>query len=246
MAKTLQTLVLLEEHGYEKIRAALDVVHGRGAWPFYYKLGLDLRSAPQSRDAHGIYALKRELIFNGNTGNGKMIADMPTWGKYADIACKAFQKSHGLLVDGVLGPKTARAMFHKRFLAFEDQFGIPNNLLTKIKTLESSNDPVAQGYVDLDDEGLMQINLHFHPEITTEFAWDPAECGPWGGSQLASSITYCDHDLDGGVAAWNIGRFYARQWVRAGKPASGGPLIGSDDAYARATKYVQLVKASAV
>lgn len=244
MAKTLHTLALIEQHGYEGLREALEVVHGRGAWPFYYKLGLDFRASPQGRDAHGIYALKRELIYNGNTGDGKMVADSAMWGSYADLACRTFQKQHGLIVDGELGPTTARHLLSKRFTALETQYGIPSKLLSKIKTLESSNDPVAQGYVDIDDEGLMQINLHFHPDITFEYAWDPAQCGPLGGSQLQSAITYCDHDLDGGVAAWNIGRYYARQWVQAGKPASGGPMIGSDDAYARATKYVALVNAS--
>lgn len=244
MAKTLHTLELLEHHGHEGMRVALDVLHGRGAWPFYYKLGLDFRSNPAGRDAHGIYALKRELIYNGNTGNGLMRADLAFWGDSADLALRTFQKQHDLVVDGVLGSGTARVLFHKRFLAICAQYGIPNELVAKIKTLESSNDPVAQGWVDIDDEGCMQINLHFNPSITQDEAWDPPFAGDYGGKQLASAIIYCDHDLDGGVAAWNIGRYYAKQWVEAGKPVSGGPIIGQDDAWARATKYVALVKAS--
>ena len=216
---------------------------GRGAWPFYYKLGLDFRNNPQGRDAHGIYALKKELIYNGYSKG--IVADLAYWGASVDARTREFQKDHGLVVDGELGPKTALALFHKRALHEETIRGIPNNLLCKQKTEESSNDPVAQGWIDVDDEGLMQINVHFHPDISQEQAWDPSFALPFGGSYMLDAYNFCDHDWDGAVAAYNIGRVYAKQWVEAGKPASGGPTIGSDDSFTRATKYVALVKGSA-
>jgi len=214
---------------------------GRGAWPFFYKLGLDFRNNPQGRDAHGIYALKKELIHNGYSQG--IVATLAYWGASVDARCREFQRDHGLVVDGQLGPKTALALFHKRALEQETQFGIPNNLLCHLKSEESSNDPVAQGFVDTDDEGLVQINVHFHPEISQEQAWDPSFCLPWGAKYLKDAYVFVGNDWDGAVAAYNVGREAARLWVNAGKPAQGGPSW-FPDAYSRATHYVALVKAS--
>jgi len=128
---------------------------GLGAWSFgFYHLNMVV---PNTRVAHGITAFKNELIYNGNTGNGKIIPELPSWGKYVDMALRNFQKSHGLKVDGVLGPTTADALFLKRAKQVEDLNGIPSDYLARIKTHESNNDPVAQGYEDSADEGLSSI-----------------------------------------------------------------------------------------
>lgn len=42
-------------------------------------------------------------------------------------------------------------------------------------------------------------------------------------------------------AAYNIGNTYATQWMLAGFPASGGPLLNGQDVYERATKYLALI-----
>ncbi len=214
---------------------------GCGAWPFVYKFGLDFRNDPQGRSAHGIYALKKELVFNGYSIG--IVVDLAYWGDKVDKQTKKFQTDHALTVDGQLGPQTALALFKKRAVALQKQYGIKNNWLCKQKTLESSNDPVCEGSADPDDEGIAQINLHFHPEITYEEAWSPAFALEYAAKFLVSAISYCG-DEEGGVAAYNIGRYYAKEWVDAGKPASGGPFIGSQDVYARATHYVAVVQSA--
>lgn len=214
-------------------------VPGIGAWSFgRYHYNMDV---PNSRVAAGIFAFKQELIYLGY-GEGIKV-DLPIFGSNMRDQTLAFQKdSGGLDVDGQIGSKTARHMFFTRGNRFQNAHAIPGKLVVRQITLESANDPVAQGYADDGDEGLGQIHLSYHPEITVEQAWDPSFAIPWLGGQLVGATAYCDNDFDGGVAAYNIGWTYARQWVRDGKPASGGPLLGTVDSYARATKYVALVK----
>lgn len=220
---------------------------GRGAWTFIYQFGLDRRNDPQGRDAHGIYSFKRELIFNGYATGIK--ADLAYWGKQVDEQTKKFQATKGLIPDGQLGPRTAAKLLRKRAVALDKRFGIPNNYLCKLKSHESANDPIAEGYFDPDDEGLVQINLDYHPSVSITQAWDPAFCLEWAAKYLADAYKYIhassgEYDWDGAVVSYNIGRYQAAQWIKAGKPASGGPLIGGTDGWVRATKYLSMVKSA--
>lgn len=215
-------------------------MNGLGAWSYgFYHLGMEV---PDGRVEAGIFAFKQELIYNGFADG--IILELPSWGGHAVTQTKKFQASTGQIkADGVLGPTTARYLFAKRVHAFTVAHGIPGSLVGRQGTLESANDPVAQGYTDVEDEGWGQVHLPFHTEITQAQAWDPSFAIPWLGSQLVGARNYCDDDWDGGVAAYNVGWFYARLWVRAGKPAR-GLVAESIDWYARATAYVALVKAA--
>ena len=214
----------------------------RGAWPYFYQLGLDFRSDPQGRDAYGIYAFKNELIYNGFS---KGIApDLPYWGSGAVKQTKDAQSFFGLTVDGVLGPITARCLFRKRLTASELSLSLPVHLLAKIKTLESGNDPVAQGWVDPNDEGLFQENLPSNPSLTQINCWTPSYIVPYAASQLFNHIHNCADSVKAGTASWNVGNFYANEWRKAGFPASGGPVVNGKDIYTTCTHYVDLVNGS--
>lgn len=210
---------------------------GQGAW-FYgnYKYGMDV---PDHRAERGIFAFKQELIYRGFSGGIKL--ELPIFGNSVRDRTKDFQRVSGLVQDGEIGPKTARYLLWARTNRVQIQFSIPNRRLARLLKLESGYDPVAEGVVDPEDEGLAQIHRPFFPEITLEEAWDPSFAISWAGAKLAAGFIYCDDDWDGAVAAYNVGSFYAREWVRAGKPESGGPLIGGQDVYARAHRYVELV-----
>ncbi len=215
----------------------------RGEWPFLYRQGDDFSTDPRGRNACGLAAIKRELIYNGFNGGlhkGAHVFDAPT-----HRAVLEFQQSMRFdLPDGVVGPNTALLLFRKRKLALEHQFGVPGNWLGKIATAESSNDPVAQGMMNPSVEGMMAINLSWYPAISHEEAWDPGWCLNWAATKIIANIEFCG-DEEGGVAAYNIGRIYAKQWVDAGKPAEGGPKLGDQDAFARASSYLSVVQASA-
>lgn len=211
----------------------------RGAWPYFYQLGLDFRSDPQGRDAYGIYALKNELIYNGfSKGINPSTA---YWGDKVVGRTRDAQKFFGLYQDGVLGPVTARCLWRKRITASELTLTIPVHLLAKIKTLESGDDPVAQGEVDPNDEGLFQENLPSNPSLTPVQCWTPSFIIPHAASQLANHIKDCGNSAKAGTAAWNVGNFYANKWRLDDFPASGGPIVDGQDMYERCTQYVNLV-----
>lgn len=213
----------------------------RGAWPFYYAARLDRRSDPNGRDAHGIYAFKAELVLNG-FGADTINQTLAYWGSDTVKAVKHAQNQFGLNADGVLGPQTARCLWRKRVAAAEAANGLPAHLLARIKTLESGDDPVAQGESDPEDEGLFQENLPSNPALTQVQCWTPSFIVPHAASQLNARIKACAGSVKAGTAAWNIGDFYANQWREAGFPATGG----DNDVYARATNYVDLVNAEPV
>lgn len=216
----------------------------RGAWPFYYQAGLDRRADPTGRDAHGIYAFKDELIFNG-FGYGTVKPTVAEWGAQAVAATKEAQASFGLTADGVLGPQTARCLFRKRMLSAESTYMIPNSVLQQIASLESGNDPVAQGMADPQDEGLFQENLPSHPSLSQQQCWTPSYIIPVAARQLQAYFDGLDGSVKAAVAAWNIGEFYASEWKQSNFPAS-GKVVNGQDIFARATQYYALVTSQAL
>lgn len=210
----------------------------RGAWPFFYTLGMDRTKDPQGRDAHGIYAFKKELVYNG-FGDGMINLTSAYWGSAAVKATKQAQAHFGLVVDGVLGPATARCLFRARIKSAEGN--IPEDLLQRIASLESGYDPVAQGYADPHDEGLFQENLPSHPELTQTQCWTPSYIIPLAAQQLLSRINACHGSAKAGAVAWNVGDYYANKWQDAGYPTLGGPVVEGQDMWSRATQYWTLL-----
>lgn len=213
---------------------------GLGAWsygPYHYNMDV-----PDDRVRRGIFAFKQELIYRG-FGRG-IILDLPVFGSAARDRTIDFQNAIHVTPDGELGARTARSLFWTRANHEGLRAGIPYRLVARLCTLESNNDPVAQGFADEGDEGGAQIHMAFYPDITIEQAHDPSFYYPWVAGRLVSAAGYCDGDYDGAVAAHNIGWTYAREWVRAGKPAS--LVINGFDWGARATTYVALVKRQAI
>lgn len=231
----------LERIGFEFIDHA-DVLAvsspGLGAWTFYYRYGWKPSSPRQSA---GLRAIKVALIANGY---GKGIdVEMQVFGGAATNRTKEFQHAHGLTADGVIGPKTARALFRLYYDSAEQDTGIPDHLLAKTGYGESSSDPIAEGVTDAEDEGILQFHLPYWPGVTEEQAWDPSYEITHGAEKLAS-LRRITGSWKGAVAAWNIGATYARFWVIAGYPPAGGPIMGTDpntgqpiDSFTRATNY---------
>lgn len=206
------------------------------AWAFTYRRGLDGTHDP--RKAAGIRAMKQELILNGFSEG--ILIDLPVFGSKVTARTREFQQNEKITIDGEIGPQTAARLFRKRCALVEQGNGpIPDSLLCRLKQLESASDPVAEGVADPNDEGLVQVNMPSHPTLMIEQLWDPAFVLPWAGDQLAQAHASIQ-DWDGAIAAWNVGGFYARLWVKAGKPDS-GHTVGTIDWFARAHKYVQLV-----
>lgn len=213
---------------------------GLGAWSVgYYRKGMPV---PNDRVAAGLVAFKQALIDSG-FGSGVNL-DAHKFGAAMERETRRFQTNEGIAADGVIGPTTARHLFRHYTYKAEDggTIKIPGHLLQRLGGQESGHDPVAEGYVDPDDEGWAQINLPNHPTVTVTQAWTPSFAIPWAAHYLMKFYVNEAADWDGAVASYNIGYYEAKQWVNDGKPAT-GPVMGGVDYYARASHYVAGVKA---
>lgn len=220
---------------------------GLGAWSYgFYKQGM---AVPDERVAAGIMAFKHALIDNGFTQGIDLTKEK--FGVGTETQTKLFQTKEQIKSDGIIGPETARHLM--RFYAFLAEMGstieIPDHLLQKLGSHESGHDPVAQGYVDIHDEGEDQISLTNHPSITQQQAWTPSFAIPWAGSALKTFYVNQIADWDGAIASYNVGQYYAVKWVKAGKPTHGLIVMLGDtpvDIYTRANTYVAGVRAQPV
>lgn len=212
-----------------------------GAWDYgYYSKGTDGRKDP--RLAAGIVAVKNELKFRGYA-RPAMVGDLPYYGSSVANSVGDFQEAIGLTVDRELGPKTAKELFRKRVEDVEDKYGLPRGGLGKRLVLESNFDPVAVGTVDNRDRGIAQINIGIH-SVTEAQAYDPAFAIDWSGNYVRSNYENIEHNIDimkAAQASYNIGVTYARMWLLAGFPGSGGPSLGGEDSFTRATRYIELI-----
>lgn len=219
-----------------------------GAWDFgQYKYDEKTRVGTDGRNDErlgaGILAIKNELRYTGFDREA-MVGDLPYYGSSVANSVKDFQKAKGLVVDGQVGAKTAKELFRKRINAIEDDHDLPRGTLGKKISLESAFDPVALGGVDPDDTGIAQINLRIHSSVSKAQAYDPAFALGWAARYVRSQYEGIEDQLDimkAARASYNIGQTYARQWLLAGFPDSGGPDLGGQDAFTRATKYIELI-----
>jgi len=220
-------------------------VSGLGGWWHYWRKGDDGRSDPIGRFACGILAWKGELIYNGY---GKdIVPDLPFFGGAIDARLREFQRAIGLDPDGVLGPLTGSALSKKRKLDVGQQKNVPDFRLCKLISLESDNDPVAQGVSDAADEGYAQIHMPFHTDGTFQQAWSPTFAVPWAADYLNASFSHL-MDWDAAVVSYNQGGGGAAAWLKAGKPKYGSPYTDSTghqrDHYTDCYKYLTYVMSS--
>lgn len=211
-----------------------------GAFDYgFYKQGMDGRNDTRLGDA--LVAIKAELIYNGFGSN---IILNPVFGEAAANRLKDFQTSRGINADGVAGPNTLKELFRKRVESTEDAFGFDRGMLGKQIWLESEFDPVAKGVVDPDDTGIAQINLRIHSNVTEAQAYDPVFSIRWAALYIQDANTQIIQEanvMKAARAAYNIGTEYAKEWMLAGFPASGGPSLGGEDSFTRATNYIALI-----
>lgn len=205
-----------------------------------YKLGMDGRN--DARLGAAIIAIKNELRFN-NAARPAMVGDLAFFGEAVANSVKDFQASKGLTVDGEVGSKTAKELFRKRVEAEERQYDLPVGTLGKKLSLESAFDPVAVGTVDPDDHGIAQINLRIHSGVSVTQAFDPIFAIDWAAKYIDANRTRIEQEVGTTKAArasYNVGVEYAKQWMLAGFPPSGGPQLGGQDSFERATRYIEL------
>lgn len=211
-----------------------------GAFDYgYYKQGMDGRN--DSRLGTALVVIKTELDYNGF---GKSLILNPVFGEAAANRLGEFQAAKGITVDKQAGPKTLKELFRARVESIEDAFNLWRGTLGRQLWLESSFDPIAVGVADPADTGIAQINLRIHSTITESQAYDPVFAIRWAAQYIVDAQTRIIREVDvtkAARAAYNIGTEYAKQWMLAGFPATGGPDLGGQDSFARATQYINLI-----
>lgn len=212
-------------------------------WDWTYRKGMIVDTG---RRRAGVRAFKQALVDAG-LGEG-IVVDLPAWGDAVATRTKEFQAREGISPDGVIGRTTARHLLRQYGEAAAKEYGVPEELVNRQGNWESQNDPVCRGISG--DEGRMQINPPSHPDVSLAQMWDPKWASRWAAGYLKGSWIYVGGDWDGAIAAYNIGGYYSKEWVRLGKPTAGGPELGSNaagttiDAWERATTYVERVRSS--
>lgn len=205
-----------------------------------YQYGLDGNTDPLLASA--IKAFKLELIYNGYAKNVDPV--VPVFGDAMRNRVKEFQTARGLTADGTIGFKTAKELFRKRIDVTEAKYNLPTGTIGKMISLESGFDPSAIGYADPRDTGISQINIGIHTSVSKEQALDPAFALDWTGRYLQGLTEDIESNVNvikAARAAYNIGTSSAVKWLLASFATSGGPAIGDQDAFERATKYIELI-----
>lgn len=227
-------------------------VPGRGAWSLvgkanrsrYYSWRLfvprDGLTPDVSFNHRAVHLGVRGIQIMVNVSGDRLALD-GVYGPAARNGVKRFQSRSGLLVDGIVGPVTARAMARGIIASSAAAKGVPAAHVWGMTELESGFDPSAVG-VNGFDCGLNQINLDpvrgHGGQVTVDQAFNPvfaigytcsrlADARVKFGGKTASLLEYCS------IAQHNS-PLAAQQWYTAG--------VAPNDQIA---KYVQLVLARA-
>jgi len=204
-----------------------------------YKRGMN--ATGDARLQAALTGLRVELVYNGFGKN--LVLDSVGFGEAMENRVKEFQASRNIKVDGQIGGGTAKELFRKRVNITEGIYDLPAGSLGKQLLLESGYDPVAIGYADPSDHGLAQINLRIHTDVSVDEAFDPIFAVDWAARYIRDGYDQVAKAADvmkAARAAYNVGNFYATEWMKAGFPASGKVADGIDW-FERATNYIALV-----
>lgn len=164
----------------------------------------------------GVRAIQAQLgvkpdgLFGGDTG----------------AAVKAFQAKYPArcgVADGIVGPRTSRALFERLLSAAcagRTTAALTLEFLVRGHVgHESSWDPGAVGWVTPQDLGLGQINGPSHPDMDEVERLTPGVSLPWVATFVDGNVVAMKGVLDDGIAAYLLGVSGARTWVKLGRPA---------------------------
>lgn len=149
------------------------------AWKWgAYKEGMGL-DTDDRRIRYACGAIKHRLVALGYGGGINLTGTY--FGGKTTAAARAFQKSEGLVVDGLVGPKTCNALWRGLIWANEVSLPhIPDDWLRAQIHWESADDPGAE-FLNPDgsrDRGLIQSN-DGSDALTDDEAYDPAASIPF-------------------------------------------------------------------
>jgi len=209
-----------------------------GTWDVMFEA--PLKAAADDRVGLAIVSIKHELVYNG-VPRGGMNLDVPEIGAGTTKAIQAFQRAHGLVADGSVGPLTAVVLWRRRANAEGKRVGMPTMLLPKQKSLESADDPACTSAKEgadpkKRDRGLAQINEFYHGAAMPDAkAFTASLSLPWMANYMLELYKLMG-DWTLALAAYNVGTSAARKWDAAGRPR-----FNADGSRNTASQYVEVV-----
>jgi peptidoglycan hydrolase-like protein with peptidoglycan-binding domain len=124
----------------------------------------------------GVLAIQILLGLNGFPVNYSTAPGV--FGPLTEASTLAFQAKHATPADGIVGPKTTRALLRGTVAQNERANGIPDRLLWGLIGAETSWDPGAVGYTTPQDIGICQFNLYWNRSMSPDEAMDPRHVIP--------------------------------------------------------------------
>lgn len=144
-------------------------------------------------------------------------------GKDSHAAICSWQKTRGLYVDGVIGPKSCRAIYMPLIVeavmhADPFHFDVLRGIVVGTISVESAFDLGAVGVSTPKDLGIAQINGPAHPTMSADARLDPDIAITWMVGFVEGNLRALEFDVPAAILAYNLGRTGARYWVQAGRP----------------------------
>lgn len=159
----------------------------------------------------GAKALQKLLGFDERLQDGII-------GPLTDGRIRDKQRELGVAVDGLVGPRTMKAMLMPLVREAAERHGVRWQILCGKLTNEGNWDPGAVGASDPTDLGLSQINIRAHPQVSPEQAFDADFAIDFGARFMAENLRAFDGNERDAIAAYNLGAGGCRQWIAAGRP----------------------------
>lgn len=182
-----------------------------------------------------VIALQREF---GETQDG-------IWGPQTDLKIKAWQKNHGLTADGVYGRLTARKLWTPYIERYSAEVDSTFDGLARVArghiAWESDFDIAAVGVLTPQDLGIGQINGPAHPSLSADDRLDPRIALRWIVEFVDGNLRYFNYNVRDGVAAYNLGRGGATQWIAAGRPDVWTRTVNGKTVTTDVKKYIDSV-----
>lgn len=174
------------------------------------------------------------------------------FGKLTATAVQAWQASHGLFADGVLGPRTARAMWQpfldSACVRIEDgPRGVSLRKLCRGHVgIESGWDCGAVGVTTPADVGLGQINGPAHPELSLDERLDPLTAVEFIARFVDGNLIAFNYNERDAIASYMLGQGGCRTWIKAGRPATWQRLVNGARTTIYVARYIDSVLAAAL
>lgn len=248
---------------------------GRGAWPSigrggtlssdgrrpggFYRLAADGQQLVGLTGARAVrtdapvnlddYAVHRAVVAM-QRGLGDQADPDGIYGPDTAAAVASWQAKRGLVDDGVLGPKTARAMWQPLLDAacvrVESSHAASLSKLARGHVgVESGWDCAAVGVTTPADVGLGQINGDAHPELSVDDRLDPATALAFVARFVDGNLAAFGYVERDAIAAYMLGQGGCRTWIKAGRPSTWQRLVGGVRTTVYVARYVDSVLAAA-